>query len=81
MLEIHLKEGSIVLQGNSLMVGNEYSNEAKSCVFLEDISSLQDSRLKDRISEIKKGLEGGLRELLEVAIEVYENEPMVEGRL
>lgn len=78
-MELHLATGSIVVTGSSLMVGDENSHAPRECVFLKDVSRLQDRRIQQKLTQLQEQLEDGLQELLKMAIEAYECDPSVEG--
>lgn len=73
-------EEVMTVQGTSLFIGNE-RDTSKTSVFIEDISGLQDSRLHDKVRELELLLKMAVMEVKEVAVEAYNNEPMIEGSL
>ena len=50
---------------------------SKTSVFLEDISWLKDTRLYKKVQELELLLQTAVREIKVLAIEAYNNEPMI----
>lgn len=73
-------EEVMTVQGTSLFIGNE-RDRSKTSVFIEDISGLKDTRLHNKVKELEVLLQVAVREIKELAIEDYNNEPMIEGAL
>lgn len=71
---------TLKLQGTSLFIGNEYDESIKD-VYIEDITSLTDGALSQRVSELSLMLTEALCELKQMSIEAFNKEPMIEGSI
>ncbi|MBV5279516.1 MAG: hypothetical protein J0647_10950 [Campylobacteraceae bacterium] len=71
---------TLKLQGTSLFIGNEY-DKTISDIYIEDITSLTDGTLSQRVNELSLMLTEALCELKQMAIKAFDKEPMLEGSI
>ncbi len=68
-MRIDLENGeSLWLQGKSLMIGNEFSNNEDNCVYIERAIEVANGELMSKVKRLEVELTGTLIELKSMAM-------------
>ncbi len=68
-MRIDLTNGETLwLQGESVMIGNEFSNNEDDCVYMERAVEVANGELMSKVKRLKLELTGALTELKAMAV-------------